>query len=49
MAEISQTRLPKLEGEDGGGVWVDWGMAQVLMREAKALIEGQPAANDSQN
>jgi hypothetical protein len=36
------TKLPKLEDGDLGGGWLDWTMAQALLGEAKALIEGQP-------
>jgi tetratricopeptide (TPR) repeat protein len=37
--EIEQTKLPKLDSGDLGGGWLDWIIAQALMREAKALIE----------
>jgi eukaryotic-like serine/threonine-protein kinase len=38
-----ETKLPKLENGDLGIYWVDWIIAQVLMHEAKALIEGGAA------
>ena len=38
--EIVETKLPKLESGDIGVYWVDWIITQVLMTEAKALIEG---------
>ena len=38
--EIAHERLPKLERADLGEFWDEWVFAQVLMREAKALIEG---------
>jgi len=38
--EIEQNRLPKLESGNIGEYWSDWIRAHVLMREAKALIEG---------
>ncbi|MHB8524231.1 MAG: tetratricopeptide repeat protein [Limisphaerales bacterium] len=40
--EIANTKLPKLEDGDLGGYWIDWIIGQALLREAKALIEGQP-------
>jgi len=39
--ELAETKLPKLEGGDLGGYWLDWVTAQVLLREASTLIEGQ--------
>ncbi len=44
--EIEQTRLPKLESGDIGENWPDWIFAHLLMREAKALIEGSGKAGD---
>jgi len=41
--QIAETKLPKLESGDIGPEWSQWIMARVLMREAAALIEGQPA------
>jgi Flp pilus assembly protein TadD len=41
-AEIEQ-KLPKLESGDLGEGWIDWIIAHALMREAKAMIESQPA------
>ena len=41
--EIEQ-QLPKLDSGDIADGWVDWIIAHALMREAKALIEAQPAA-----
>ena len=38
--EIERTKLPKLESGDIGESWLDWIIAHALMREAKALIEG---------
>jgi hypothetical protein len=38
--EIIETRLPALDSGDLGGLWGDWNIAQVLLREAKALVEG---------
>jgi WD40 repeat protein/tRNA A-37 threonylcarbamoyl transferase component Bud32/tetratricopeptide (TPR) repeat protein len=43
--DIVNTKMPKLESGGLGGGWLDWIIAQALMREAKALIEGQPAAS----
>ncbi|HEY5042108.1 MAG TPA: hypothetical protein VIK53_08905, partial [Verrucomicrobiae bacterium] len=45
--EIAGTKLPKLDGGDLGGYWLDWVTAQALLREAKALIEGKtPSVKD---
>jgi len=43
--QIAETKLPKLDSGDFGvrWRWIDWIIAQALMREAKALIEGKPA------
>ena len=38
--EFANKKLPKLESGDLGSYWGDWIFAHVLMREAKALIEG---------
>jgi serine/threonine protein kinase/tetratricopeptide (TPR) repeat protein len=40
--EIAESNLPKLDSGDLGDGWIDWIIAHALMREAKALIEGQP-------
>ena len=42
--QIVETKLPKLESGDLGPQWSQWIMAHALMREAAALIDGQPAA-----
>jgi tetratricopeptide (TPR) repeat protein len=42
-AEIVEKKLPNLNSDDLGVQWVDVIIANILMREAKALIEGQPA------
>jgi hypothetical protein len=39
--QLADTKLPKLEDGDLGGYWMDWVFVQALLREAKALIEGQ--------
>jgi len=36
--------LPKLESGDLGDGWLDWIIAHALMREAQAMIEGNPEA-----
>jgi eukaryotic-like serine/threonine-protein kinase len=41
--QIEQTKLAKIESGDLSPDWMDWIITQTLMREAKALIEGQPA------
>jgi eukaryotic-like serine/threonine-protein kinase len=43
-SELATTKLAKIEDGDLGGGWQDVIIAQVLLREAKALIEGQPVA-----
>jgi hypothetical protein len=40
--DIEQTKLPRLD-TDLGNDGVDWIIAHALMKEAKALIEGQSA------
>ena len=40
--EIERTKLPKLESGDLGDGYLDWIIAHVLLREAQALIEGNP-------
>jgi len=46
-SEIAETKLPKIESGDIGDDWVDWLIAHTLMREAKALIEGESKIADS--
>jgi len=41
--EIVQTQVPPLATGDIGRDWPDWLIAHILLREAQALIEGQPA------
>jgi tetratricopeptide (TPR) repeat protein len=36
--EIADTKLPKIESGDLGPGWLDWIIAQALVREAKALL-----------
>ncbi|SPE61404.1 putative WD40 repeat-containing protein [Verrucomicrobia bacterium] len=42
---IIDQKLPKLESGDLGADWSNWIIAHALLEEAKALIEGQPAAS----
>jgi eukaryotic-like serine/threonine-protein kinase len=42
--ELAGTKLPRIEGGDLGRYWLDWVTAQALLREAKALIEGQTSS-----
>jgi hypothetical protein len=42
-AEIINKELPALDSGDIGEDWIDWIIAHALLREAQALIEGQPA------
>jgi serine/threonine protein kinase len=44
--EIADKKLPKLERGDLGMFWPDWVFAQVLMREARALIKGGSKTGD---
>jgi tetratricopeptide (TPR) repeat protein len=39
---MASAKLPKLEDGDLAEGWLDWIIAQALLREARALIEGQP-------
>jgi hypothetical protein len=41
--EVIKTRLPKLDDGDIGGGWLDWIVAQALMKEAEDLIGNEPA------
>jgi eukaryotic-like serine/threonine-protein kinase len=36
---LAQTKLPQLGSRNLGGTWRDWLVAQVLLREAKAMVE----------
>jgi len=38
--QMADAKLAKIESGDLGRSWPDWVFAHVLMREAKALIEG---------
>jgi eukaryotic-like serine/threonine-protein kinase len=40
--EIAANKLPKLETGDLGENWLNWIIAQALVREAKAMVEGGP-------
>jgi serine/threonine protein kinase len=42
-AQIAATKLPKLESGDIGPEWKQWIMAHALLREAGAVINGEPA------
>ena len=44
--EIAEAKLEKIESGDIGNYWVYWVYADVLMREAKALIEGGAKTSD---
>jgi tetratricopeptide (TPR) repeat protein/roadblock/LC7 domain-containing protein len=41
--ELAGTKLPKLDSRDLGPAWHTWIIAQTLLREAKALLEGPSA------
>jgi eukaryotic-like serine/threonine-protein kinase len=38
-AELSETKLPKLESGDLGENWPEWLIARILLREAKGVVE----------
>jgi tetratricopeptide (TPR) repeat protein len=40
-AEIAGAKLPRLDSGDLGPAWHDWIIAQTLLREAQALIDGK--------
>ena len=42
--EMAERTLPKLESGDLGAGWLDWVIAQALLREAQALIQSTPAS-----
>jgi len=44
--KLADAKLPRLESGDLGRFWPDWVWADVLMREAKALIERNAKADD---
>jgi len=44
--ELAGAKLPGLDSGDLGPNWHDWIIAQTLLREAKALIEGGAKAGD---
>jgi tetratricopeptide (TPR) repeat protein len=44
--EFANKKLPNLESGDLGSYWGEWICAQVLMREARALIEGGSKRGD---
>jgi len=44
--EHARKNLPRLESGDLGRDWLDWIIAQALLREATALIEGQPSIKE---
>jgi hypothetical protein len=39
--ELMQARLPKLESGDLGDCWEDWVVANALIHEATALMDGK--------
>jgi tetratricopeptide (TPR) repeat protein len=41
--QIVETKLPGADSNDLGSSFHDWFIAHILLREAKALIDGQPA------
>jgi tetratricopeptide (TPR) repeat protein len=47
--EIANARFPKSGRASLDGQWHDWIIAHVLMREARALIEGPPVATKAQS
>jgi len=47
-ADLAKTKLPKLESSALVEDWPEWLIAHILLREAKALMEAQPAAASDQ-
>lgn len=45
-AEIVNTKLPKLAGANMGNYWTNFILAEALLREATALIQGQPTTKE---
>ena len=45
--DIVNSKLPKLQNGALGENWIDWLIAHILLREAKALIEGQADLHSS--
>ncbi len=41
--ELAQTKLPQFGNDNLEQDWVDWLIAHILLREAKALLAGEPA------
>jgi serine/threonine protein kinase/Tfp pilus assembly protein PilF len=41
--DLAQTKLPQLGSDNLEQDWVDWLIAHILLREARELVEGQPA------
>ena len=46
--ELAQAKLPRLDSGDLSPNWHNWIIAHTLLREAKALIEGQAATGAGQ-
>jgi hypothetical protein len=44
--ELAQTQLPQLGRDNLDQDWVDWLIAHILLREAKALLEGETATTN---
>jgi hypothetical protein len=42
--EIAETKLPRADSGDLGANFHDWFIAHILLREAKALVDLQPVA-----
>ena len=43
--ELARTKLPQLGRDNLDQDWVDWLIAHILLREAKALVNGEPKAS----
>ena len=41
-SELARTKLPQLGSDNLEQDWVNWLIAHILLREAKALVNGQP-------
>jgi len=45
--EITETKMPRLESGDLEHDWVDWLIAHILLREAKALVNGEQVTSSA--
>jgi hypothetical protein len=41
VSELSESKLPKLEGNDLGEDWPEWLVARIFLREAMELVNNK--------